>query len=173
MTRFRLFISLVIATASASAAASPDGVEQIRACLKALVENKSSHVVEGRLVEPWSAAWTIRYSESDLTFVSIRHTLEVVEHPEPDRLTHDWAILCTVDRANEVVSLVSPESDDLVQFLDGEKIEDRAYEQIAESLRAKKAVYRIDAQYQIAANDIMQFGGTEKSRVNPSDFGVN
>jgi hypothetical protein len=70
--------------------------------------------------------------------------------------------------------LTSPEKNDLVQYVEhSEFVEDREYEQIAENLRAGKAVYRIDTFYRIAGANITRFEETEKSQVNPSDFGVD
>ena len=172
MTRVHLFLCLTFVFSSTSGKPVTDAADQVEACRSELEQSQSSHIVDGRLTAQWSAAWTISYSESPLTFVSIRHSIPE-ERPDNSKLAHDWAILCTVDESGRVVSLVSPEKSDLVQFVEnGELIEDREYELIAEKLSAGTSVYRYDTYYQLDGDAVVQHGETRKSSVDPSDFGV-
>lgn len=153
MERLQLLLVSIIVAASVSGQPTQGAVEQIRACLRELAENNSSHIADEQLAKPWSVAWTVHYSESRLTIISIRESVPA-DKPDFDRLSHDWAILCTVDAGGNVVSLISPEDNGLVQYVEnGELVDDRSYDQIVENLRAGKAIHRFDAYYRIAGEE--------------------
>ena len=172
MARFQLLFWLTFVISNASGQPVTDAADQVEACRSELAKRQSSNVVDGQLTAQWSVAWTISYSESRLTFVSIRHSIPE-QSPDYSQLTHDWAILCTVDESGRVVSLVSPEKSDLVQFVEnGESVEDREYELIAEKLNAGTSVYRYDTYYRIDGDGVAQLGEARQSAVDPSDFGV-
>ena len=172
--RFRPFFYLLFAAASACAQTPDYAVEQIEACLSELARNKSIHIVDGQLAKTWSVARVTNCSDTDLTFVSFGGPVKE-DKPDPNVLNHDWAIVCTVKNSSNVVSLISPELDGgLVTFVeDIEGAEDRAYEQIVENLRVGKTVDLLESVFRISDANIVQIEETEKSQVNPSDFGVN
>lgn len=98
------------------------------------------------------------------------------DEPNPNILNHDWAILCTVNEDGEVLNLASPETvegrEDLIEYAVNEPAEDEAYERIADYLRSGKAVYSFETYFRITGANISQVGEIEKTRVDPSDFGV-
>ena len=173
MKRIQLVILWLIAAFSNAAASPANGTSsQVEACLSQLLQSESSYIVNGSLSDQWSAAWTIWYSDSRITFVSIRHSLPE-DVPESGHPSHDWAILCTVDESGSVISLESPEKNDLVKFIeDDESLEDREYELLVERLSTGKSVYRYDTYFRLNGDSVVQLGETRQSAVDPSDFGI-
>ena len=173
MTRLPFILWLILAASCTSGQPHRGTVEHIMVCLNELARHNSSNVIAGQLAKPWSVAWVIDYTEPHITFISIRHSM-----PDDIRdsgyITHDWAILCTVDVEGRVISLDSPEKDSLVQLVKDDGLaEDRAFGQLVENLHLGKTIYRTDSYYRISGTDIIQYGETKKTQVIASDFGVD
>ena len=176
MRRFTLLAYLLIVSACVSAEHDAAPILQIKTCIEELANEHSSNVANGWLEDRWSVAHVRTYSESGLTFISFKTSLSASD-PTFESLNHRWAILCNVDEDGGVVYLASPDvsgtREDLVEYVANEPVEDEAYERIADYLRSGKAVYSFESYFRITDGDISQVGETEKSRVDPTDFGVN
>lgn len=177
MMRIRVFLCAILLVACDSEQQPIDTIDQVRACIDELAKHTSQNTEEGHLTALWTFARTRHFTESDLTLVVFKESLPSGP-PDFDKIDDRIGILCSVNRQMRVVGLKSPEVEggrELIKeyVADGEAAEDKAFNQIAESLRSGTDVYAFDSFYRINRASIAMIGETTKTKISPSDFRDN
>lgn len=174
--RISILLYAILIVACVPAQQPIDTIDQVRECINELAKRNSKNSEEGHLTDRWTVVQTSNFTESDLTLIFFKEALPT-DPPNFDRIDDRIGIYCSVNKHTQVVGLRSPEVEDGKETIkdyvaNGDAAEEKAFNQIAESLRSGTDVYAFESFYKIDGPSIAIIGKTTKIKLDPRDFTI-